>query len=646
MSGAVRSRAARWTCGPMVAILAACAGWAASDSGTWGLFVSLSFVIAGLVVLRYYLGAITRREVLIWAIVARLSLLWLPPTLSDDGYRYVWDGMLQTEGVNPYLHVPSSEELSRFRSEPIYEHLNSPDYFTVYPPVSQAIFALSGTVYHLGWETSYYVIKGVFALVEIVGLWLLLGMFRARNVLLYAWNPLVVISAAGQPHGEALVVGLLAGVLWMVRRQDGASASVLLALAGLVKLLPFVLFPLLWRRFRWRGIVPGLVVAVCFAAPYFHPEALLNVADSLILYVGMFEFNAGPYYALKGLVDLLTGLDASKVIGPLVGLGFVLTLPRIYRADRDRDLPLRRGMLYVLGLFIVLATTVHPWYLLPLLALASADRPAWHWFWLSICSLGTFLLYTGGPYWTFVILGWSGWVVLLVYQRRDYVLQMIMRHRARRKAGLILDLIRHDGNPGSVLDLGAGEGYVGEELARLTGADVLLADVRSSNRTRLPLVELKGATLPFSGGRFDVCVLYFVLHHAVDPEAVIREALRVTNGQVVIVESVYESEVQRNLLGRLDRFANRLRSSGEMDEAVEHRRFESWLRMFEEVGAEVESATQGGWWLHPQAFFVLTSPLPPQASRECSRRGKARGGSVHGPSRPATSHIRESDETT
>ena len=37
------------------------------------------------------------------------------------------------------------------------------------------------------------------------------------------------------------------------------------------------------------------------AAPYLHADVLPNVMQSLDLYVRYFEFNAGPYYALKGL---------------------------------------------------------------------------------------------------------------------------------------------------------------------------------------------------------------------------------------------------------------------------------------------------------------------------------------------------------
>ena len=85
-----------------------------------------------------------------FALVLRLAVFWLPPILSDDAYRYVWDGLVQAEGYNPYLHTPDSPELEALHDEPVYAELNSPDRYTVYPPVSQTRFPDRGHLLQSG----------------------------------------------------------------------------------------------------------------------------------------------------------------------------------------------------------------------------------------------------------------------------------------------------------------------------------------------------------------------------------------------------------------------------------------------------------------------------------------------------------------
>jgi len=84
----------------------------------------------------------------IWgiAIAMRLILLPLTPELSDDIYRYLWDGEVQLAGINPYRYAPAASELSEIRT--VYKGLiNNPTVPTIYPPLAQLAFlaiALAG----------------------------------------------------------------------------------------------------------------------------------------------------------------------------------------------------------------------------------------------------------------------------------------------------------------------------------------------------------------------------------------------------------------------------------------------------------------------------------------------------------------------
>ncbi|RMH56570.1 MAG: class I SAM-dependent methyltransferase [Bacteroidetes bacterium] len=606
-----------WLAGYLVAVgVMAVSG---SDWSWWPVFVVATLVAGGLHVIFWHRNALRLRDVLVGAVLLRLLFFWWLPGLSDDAFRYVWDGWIQTHEINPYLHRPEDAALSGFQASPIYEWLNSASFYSVYPPVSQLLFRVGGQFMPMGWEVAYFVIKGLFVLLELAGVWLLGRLVEARGVLLYAWHPIVLVEVAGQAHTEAAMVGLLLAALWFAARERPAGAAVALTLAGWVKIYPLLLLPLLWRRFGWRAIWTAGVVSLVVWLPYADLRVPAHIAESLDLYVRYFEFNAGPYYAVKGVMRWLTGEDWSKQIGPAFRWLYLLLVPVLYALDWKRGWTLHRAMLYLMGGYLLLATTVHPWYLLAVLPLlAWYDRPPWAWYVLSLASVGTYLLYPEDLegdilYRLFVWLSWGGGAVVGLIQYSDPLLQWLQKHRARHKYEKLREHLpeRILFPSARVLDLGAGEGYVGALLHERHGAEVILADVIDLNRTKLPHVRYDGHLLPFADGAFDATLLVFVLHHAERPDIVIREALRVTRGPVLIWESVYESATDHRVLRRLDGWANRLRSGGAMRDQeayLQHRTVPDWLALIRRcagthpVSVEVQRL---GLFPHKQVLFVV-----------------------------------------
>ena len=401
-------------------LLLSCSVWAAFRS-TWPLLVAAAFLSSGGLLLLWRRDSLSLTEVLWGALLLRLAFLPLMPGLTDDPFRYIWDGMLQWEGINPYKFVPSASELEAFQDNTLYQELNSPDYYSIYPPISQLFFALGALFYDGNWVLPYYVLKAVFVTAECAGVLLLARLTSARNVLLYARNPLVLIETAGQGHTEALLVPLLFAAVWAVRQQRGGLASIAIAGAGFVKLYPFALGPYLLRRFGWRAVWPGALVGLGLSLPYAAPYVIPHIKASVDLFAELFEFNAGPYYFVKHVLWKWTGADWSKTIGPAFRGVFLAFLPVLYGLDAWRDWSFRRACLLLLGTFFVLSTTVHPWYLLPVVGLGvMGPRPSWHWLWLGLCSIGTYLFYVDGTYWIWIWMGWggAGLLALAMGQRR------------------------------------------------------------------------------------------------------------------------------------------------------------------------------------------------------------------------------------
>lgn len=181
------------------------------------------------------------------------------------------------------------------------------------------------------------------------------------------------------------------------------------------------------------------------------------------------------------------------------------------------------------------------------------------------------------------------------------MLQWLMRKRGRRKAAWIAPSVKG----GSVLDLGAGEGYVGEALRDMTGCDVTLVDVIDIHRVALPFHLYDGYHLPFADGQFETVVASLVLHHCADPLRVLSEAARVCRTRIVVIESVYLSESGKKLLAFLDRLANGVRSDGQISAPLHFQTEQKWHRDFQELGFTVKEQRWLTHFIHHQMLFAL-----------------------------------------
>src|SRR5262245_42215925 len=188
-----------------------------------------------------------------FAALFRLSLLFAPPLLSDDVYRYVWDGRVQAAGINPYRYIPADESLQDLRDTEIYPKINRREYApTIYPPGAEAIFFLTTRI---GQSVTW--MKATMVGFEALTIWALTALLASfglprQRVLIYAWHPLAIWEFAGSGHLDALAIAFLVLALLARRRDLKPVTGLLLACATLVKLYPALLFPVLYRRWDWR----------------------------------------------------------------------------------------------------------------------------------------------------------------------------------------------------------------------------------------------------------------------------------------------------------------------------------------------------------------------------------------------------------
>ncbi|MBA3767142.1 MAG: hypothetical protein H0W99_09175, partial [Acidobacteria bacterium] len=156
------------------------------------LFQSLIYLLAAWIIVHARPSRSTLVLVIIFAALFRLSILFAPPFLSDDVYRYVWDGRVQAAGINPYRYKPADEAVAPLRDQKIYPKINRRDYaHTIYPPGAQVIYFLSTRV-----SEAVTWMKMVMVGFEALAIWALLQLLASFNlprqrVAIFAWHPLL-----------------------------------------------------------------------------------------------------------------------------------------------------------------------------------------------------------------------------------------------------------------------------------------------------------------------------------------------------------------------------------------------------------------------------------------------------------------------
>jgi SAM-dependent methyltransferase len=116
----------------------------------------------------------------------------------------------------------------------------------------------------------------------------------------------------------------------------------------------------------------------------------------------------------------------------------------------------------------------------------------------------------------------------------------VMERRARQLVGQVSEWLPNDG---PVLDLGSGTGHLSALLERELGLEVVGADVSDMHAVGRPPVLIADGVLPFREGTFLTSLLLFMLAYPNDPAAILAEAARVTDGPIIVVQTLYSGRL-------------------------------------------------------------------------------------------------------
>ncbi|MEM9325779.1 MAG: hypothetical protein AAGA85_08990 [Bacteroidota bacterium] len=352
---------------------------------------------------------VPERALIILGVAVRVGLFFALPKLSDDFYRFIWDGVVIAKLGNPYGILPADALAQGVEglSQPFFEQLNSPNYYTIYPPLNQVIFWVSALIG--GYDsllTSVNFMRVLLVIADIGSLLLLRRVLAMRadekgrviNQKLAYWyflNPLVVLEFTGNLHFEGFVIFfLLLGMRAFYQRKLVIQG---LSFAGAIatKLVPLVFLPALLFRIGIRKGILVCLIAVVGGAITFLPllgEAIYSgLTASIGLYFRSFEFNASVYFLLREIGYAVRGYNMIQTIGPWMAIGafFLITGWAMYGGWKRKDI--MTMLLFTLCIYLALTTTVHPWYILTLIPFGVAAG----FYFPVVWSLMIFLTYMG-----------------------------------------------------------------------------------------------------------------------------------------------------------------------------------------------------------------------------------------------------------
>ncbi|NDE29059.1 MAG: DUF2029 domain-containing protein [Flavobacteriia bacterium] len=360
------------------------------------------------------------------SILCRLFFFSELPLLSQDFYRFLWDGALQGMGINPYLYTPFEiKDLVVFPElETLYKGMGtlSNGNYSNYPPLSQYLY--QGAAYLLT-ETllpPVTFLRTLFLIADVlfffVGVHLLKKLtLEPHYIAWYFLNPLVVVEGIGNLHAESFML-CFACIGWLlILNRKTVLSGFFTAIAIGIKLLPLLFIPLFFDYLGLRKFlvfcISCFLFSVLFWFPFWDESMATNYLNTLSLWFTTFEFNGSVYNLIRAIGYEIKGYNIIRSVGqvtPFIVLFMVLGLSFL-RSNRSPN-ELFKGLLFLLSGYFFIATTVHPWYLLFLVFLGVVTQFVYPLVWSAVVFWS--YLYYNASFESFTLF-WHWGAYLLVY---------------------------------------------------------------------------------------------------------------------------------------------------------------------------------------------------------------------------------------
>lgn len=359
------------------------------------------------------------------AVLSQLVCFFHLPNLSTDFYRFIWDGEMWSNGINPYDYTPNEYLLANNETTPylrsLYEGMGelSADNYSCYPTFNQFYFYVS-TVFTDTIRDSVFVMRvllfcthllGGFACIQLLKL-LKMDVNRAAWLFL---NPLFLLECMGNLHFEGAMLSFVLLSIYLLMISKRFWSAFALAAAIQLKLIPVLMVANLSKLLSMkRGLLFTFSVGMAVLALFAFCITLENGShffSSLKLYFSTFEFNSalvlpisevlyffaqflGDEWALSMFGEKAMYWNPVPWVSPFFGLIVLLLCIKFFLHQKKGDWSSffeTSVMLFVT--YYLMSSTVHPWYLvIPLgLSVFSSNKIPLLW---SVSIFASYALYT------------------------------------------------------------------------------------------------------------------------------------------------------------------------------------------------------------------------------------------------------------
>ncbi|MDH5366923.1 MAG: glycosyltransferase 87 family protein [Cyclobacteriaceae bacterium] len=326
----------------------------------------------------------TFKELFIFGLICRIILIPSLPILSDDIYRFIWDGRLLSQGVSPFAHIPAyyinfAHHGLAGITQTLFEKLNSPEYFTIYPPVAQLVFLSAVFPFPENELGSIIIIRVLSLLAEVGTLYFMIKLLKKNSLpphyaFLYFLNPLVILELTGSLHFEGFMIFFLMAGIYYYQKNQLTKSGLFWALAIGTKLIPLIFLPVLLFKNSIKSNIRffsslGITLCVLFI-PFIDKTFISGLSSSITLYFQHFEFNASIYYIVREIGFWVKGYNIIGTAGKVLAISSFISIITISIISWRRKWDLGTSLMLIIFIYFLFTNILHPWYVTTILALS------------------------------------------------------------------------------------------------------------------------------------------------------------------------------------------------------------------------------------------------------------------------------------